>query len=91
MSRWGVALAGGKARVKKLPLKGNCETRSRPSRCRAWLRDSMVSATEAGFDLREIRPLPRTILPSCGGEDHGTTGQRANLKLVVRATGGRGW
>ena len=51
----------------------------------------MVSATEADFDLRESRPLPRTILPICGVEDHGTTGQRAHLKLGVLATGGRGW
>jgi len=91
MSRWGVALAGCKARVKQLPLKGNGETRGRPSRCRAWLRGNRVSATEADFDLREIRPLPRNILPICGVEDHGTTGQRANLKLGVLATGCRGW
>ena len=51
----------------------------------------MVSATEADFDLREIRPLPRNILHICGVEDHGTTGQRANLKLGVLATGCRGW
>src|SRR5229473_3415421 len=51
----------------------------------------MVSSTEADFDLREIRPLPRNILHICGVEDHGTTGQRANLKLGVLATGCRGW
>ena len=50
-----------------------------------------MSATEADFDLRESRPLPRNILPICGVEDHGTTGQRAHLKLGVLATGGRGW
>ena len=51
----------------------------------------MVSSNEANFDLREIRPLPRNILHICGVEDHGTTGQRANLKLGVLATGCRGW
>jgi hypothetical protein len=51
----------------------------------------MVSATEAGFDLRESRPLPRNILPICGVEDHGTTGQRTNLKVCVFPTGCRGW
>ena len=51
----------------------------------------MVSSTEADFDLREIRPLPRNILHICGVEDHGITGQRANLNLGVLATGCRGW
>jgi hypothetical protein len=49
-----------------------------------------VSATEAGFDLRESRPLPRNMLPICGGEDHGITGQRTHLKGGVFPTGGRG-
>jgi hypothetical protein len=51
----------------------------------------MVSATAAGFDLREMRPLPRNILPIGGVEDHGTTGQRTNLEVGVFLTGCRGW
>ena len=51
----------------------------------------MVSSNEAGFDLREMRPLPRNILHICGVEDHGTTGQRTNLKVCVFPTGCRGW
>ena len=63
-----------------------------PERKRAMLLPyNKVSSSEADFDLREIRPLPRNLLHSCGVEDHGTTGQRANLNLGVPATGCRGW
>jgi hypothetical protein len=64
VSRWGVASGGCKPEVKKLPLKGTGEARCKPPRGRAWLRGRMVSANEAGFNLRERLPLPRNILHS---------------------------
>jgi len=48
-----------------------------------------VSLNEASLDLREIDPLSRNILHSCGVGDHGTTGQRTNQKLVQPTTGFR--
>lgn len=35
-----------------MPLKGSGEARGKPPRCRAWLRDRMVSSNEADLDLR---------------------------------------
>jgi hypothetical protein len=32
-----------------------------PPRCEAWLSDRMVSAHEAGFNLRGIVPLPQYL------------------------------
>jgi hypothetical protein len=64
MSRWAVASKGCNLEVKELALKGTGEARCRPPRCRAWLRGHMVSANEAGFNLREKAPLPRNILHS---------------------------
>ena len=43
MSPSGVASAGCTAEVKQLPVKGTGAVRCRPPRCRAWLRDHMVS------------------------------------------------
>src|SRR2546425_7513433 len=51
----------------------------------------MVSSTKAGFDLRETSPLPRNTLHSCGVKDHGTTGQRASLKIADISTDYRDW
>jgi hypothetical protein len=62
VSHWGVASGGCNPEVKELPLKGTGEARGKPPRRRAWLRDRMVSATEAGFNLWETGPLPRYIL-----------------------------
>src|SRR5262249_59462513 len=54
-----------------------CEERCRPPRCRAWLRDDKVSPNEAGFDLREIPPLPRNNLHNCRKKQPGLPGSRA--------------
>ena len=62
MSRWTVAPAGCKAGVKQLVLKGTRAVRCRPPRGEAWLRGSMVSPNEAGFNLRETFPLSRNNL-----------------------------
>ena len=72
-------------------MKGTRAARCRPPRGGAWLRGNMVSANEAGFDLREIAPLSRNILHSCGVKDHGTTGQRTDQEVLVVPTGHRGW
>ena len=52
------------------------EVRCKPPKCRAWLRDRMVSAREAGIDLRETLPLPRNILHSREIGTLADTGQR---------------
>lgn len=61
VSRWAVASIGGSADVKQLALKGNREARCRPPRCGAWLRGDRVSPPEAGFNLREKKPLSRIL------------------------------
>jgi hypothetical protein len=42
----------------------------------------MASANEAGFNLREIIPLPRKILSTCEVMAHENTGQRTNLRVT---------
>jgi hypothetical protein len=44
-----------------MPLKGSGEARGKPPRCRAWLRDRMVSPNEAGLDLRGMPPLSQDL------------------------------
>ena len=44
-----------------------------------------MSANEGDFDLREIHPLSRKILSTCGVVAHESSGQQANRK------GYRGW
>ena len=50
-----------------------------------------MSPNKARFDLRGIPPLSRNILHSWGVEDHGTTGQRTDRKVLCRPTDHRGW
>ena len=51
-----------------------------------------MSSNEAGFDLREIRPLSRdNILHSWELRSPAYTGQRTNLKGVECPTGCRSW
>jgi hypothetical protein len=90
MSLWAVAPEGCNSGVKELALKGTGEARCRPPRRQAWLRGSMVSASKAGFDLREISPLPRNTLHTCGVKAHGSTGRRTSLMRPDTA-GYRGW
>lgn len=91
MSLWTVAPEGCNSGVKELALKGTGEARCRPPRRQAWLRGSMVSASKAGFDLREISPLPRNTLHTCGVKAHGSTGQRTSLRSKPEIAGYRGW
>jgi len=51
----------------------------------------MVSSNKADFDLRESSPLSRNTLHNCGVEDHGTTGQRTDWKLLRATTSLRSW
>lgn len=51
----------------------------------------MVSPNKANVDLREMSPLPRNTLHSCGVKDHSNTGQRASQLAVLIPTGYRGW
>jgi hypothetical protein len=44
-----------------MPLKDTDETRGKPSRRRVWLKEPMVSAHEAGVDLRGMRPRPQDL------------------------------
>jgi hypothetical protein len=91
MSPWGVAPGGDTPGVKKLPLKGTREARCKPPRSEAWLRDRMVSASEAGFNLRESSPLPRNILHSLGMRAQADTGQRPRPTVVVPPSDDQGW
>ena len=50
-----------------------------------------MSSNEAGFDLRETRPLPRNMLHSWKMRSLADTGQRTNLKVPSCPTGYRGW
>jgi hypothetical protein len=54
------------------------EARYRPPRCVAWLRNSMVSKSKSGFNLRESQPLSRNILYTCGIMTCEYTGQQTN-------------
>jgi len=51
---------------------------------------SMVSANQAGFNLRETDPLPRTILHSWAIDARAATGQRTRPRLLGKAKGYRG-
>jgi hypothetical protein len=53
--------AGRSVLVSSMPLKGSGETRGKPPKGRAWLRDHMVSTNEAGFNLRGIQPLSQDL------------------------------
>jgi hypothetical protein len=64
MSRWAVASGGCTPEVKELALIGTHEARCRPPRRGARLRSRMVNSNEAGFNLREMIPLPRNNLHS---------------------------
>ncbi len=85
-SLWDVALSGCKVRVKQLSLKGTCAARPGAPISKAWLRDGKVSASEAGFSLRETRPLPRNILGNRGSSEPRVYGA-ANEPLGVTETG----
>jgi hypothetical protein len=50
----------------------------------------MVSHNEAGFNLREMAPLPRNILHTRENGTHGSTGQRTNLDREYDGRGCRG-
>ena len=76
--------------VQELPLKGIGEARGKPPRGRAWLRDRMVSANEAGFNLRERSPLPRNILHSLVSRP-GCPGQRPHPTVRPCLTDDQGW
>jgi len=83
MSRWAVAFLGCNRKVKELALKGTGAARGRPPRGQAWLRGSMVSPNEAGFNLRETSPLSRNILPSPEIGPRTATGQRMTAPATV--------
>jgi hypothetical protein len=53
----GLSETGRSVLVSSMPLKGTGEVRGKPPRCPAWLRDHMVSANEADFNLRGMQPL----------------------------------
>jgi hypothetical protein len=55
-SGWWMHASGERAAPKR-----SGETRGKPSRCWAWLRDGMATPKEAGFDLREISPLAQDL------------------------------
>jgi hypothetical protein len=57
----GLSEAGRSVLVSSMPLKGSGEVRGKPPRCRAWLRDRMVSSNEAGLDLRGMPPLSQHL------------------------------
>ena len=50
-----------------------------------------MSSNKAGFDLQEIGPLSRNILPSWEISALADTGQRADLKAHTSPTDHRGW
>jgi hypothetical protein len=54
----GLSETGRSVLVSSMPLKGTGDARGKPRRGRAWLRDRMVSSTEAGLNLRGTAPLP---------------------------------
>lgn len=89
MSRWAVAFSGCNGKVKQLALKGTGAARSRPPRGQAWLRGSMVSPNEAGFNLRETSPLPRNLLFSPEIGARAETGQRTSSKQYAESYRGR--
>jgi hypothetical protein len=76
MSLWAVAPERCNSCVKELALIDTREARCRPPRRGGWLRGRMVSATEAGFNLREMIPLSRNILHSREISALADTGQR---------------
>jgi hypothetical protein len=51
----------------------------------------MVSSTEAGFDLREMFPLPRNTLHNQEMTILSNTGQRTNPMIIETSKGYRGW
>jgi hypothetical protein len=85
MSRWAVASRGCTLEVKELALIGTHEARCRPPRRGARLRSRMVNSPEAGFNLREMIPLPRNILHSWEISALADTRQR------LSPLGYRGW
>ena len=85
MSRWAVASGGCTPEVKELALKGTHQARCRPPRRGARLRSRMVNSHEAGFNLREMIPLPRNILHSREISALADTWQRLSPR------GYRGW
>jgi hypothetical protein len=58
----GRSVSGMHPRGEKAAPERPSEARCKPPRGWAWLRDRMVSANEAGINLREKPPLPRNIL-----------------------------
>jgi hypothetical protein len=85
MSRWAVAFRGCTLEVKELALISTHEARCRPPRRGARLRSRMVNSNEAGFNLREMIPLPRNNLHSREISALADTRQR------LRPRGYRGW
>jgi hypothetical protein len=81
-SLWTVAAGGCKPVCEIAGPKRPHETRRKPSRGGAWLRDDMVSDTKQ-ITLRVIRPLSRNTLRSCGVVAHGSTGQWTNRTRVT--------
>ena len=57
----GLSRMGRSISVSSMPLKGTGETRGKPSRGRAWLRDHRVSSHEVGFNLRGKLPLSQNF------------------------------
>jgi hypothetical protein len=51
----------------------------------------MVSANEAGFNLREMSPLPRNILHSLGVTTQAETGRRPHPLIRAISMDDRGW
>ena len=57
----GLSRIGRSIPVSSMPLKGTGETRGKPSRGPAWLRNHMVSSNEVGFNLRGSGPLSQDL------------------------------
>jgi len=91
VSRWAIASAGCKAEVKELALKGYWCGAMQAAKRPGLTERSMVSANQAGFNLRETDPLPRTILHSWAIDARAATGQRTRPMLLGKAKGYRGW
>jgi hypothetical protein len=53
----GLSEPGRSDLVSSMPLKGTGEARGKPPRCRAWLRDRMVSSNKVDLNLRGMGPL----------------------------------